>query len=139
MSGAGRVKTIGGWVLHAAVGGIMLLAGSAKLFGFFPPEELAKYGLGDQVRLIGAGEVLTALLLLVPRTSPLGLLLASAFWGGAICIHMSHGESYVMQSALLVLVWVGAYLRNPAFFAPLFGAAPTAKEEALLAAHPSGD
>jgi hypothetical protein len=89
--------------------------------------------------MIGAGEVLTALMLLIPRTSPLGLLLASAFWGGAICIHMSHGESYVVQSALLVLTWVGAYLRNPAFFAPLFGSTRGAKEELSLASTASED
>jgi len=39
--------------------------------------------------------------------------LASAFWGGTICIHMAHGEPYVFQAVLLVLTWTGAYLRNP--------------------------
>jgi hypothetical protein len=73
-----------------------------------------KYGLGEQARLIGAGALLTALLLLVPRTAPLGVLLASAFWGGAICIHLAHGEPYVVQAVQLVLTWAGAYLRNPA-------------------------
>jgi hypothetical protein len=70
-----------------------------------------KYGLGDQVRLIGAGAILTALLLLMPRTSSLGILLTSSFWGGAICIHMAHGEPYLLQAVLLVLSWAGAYLR----------------------------
>ena len=73
-----------------------------------------RYGLGDQARLIGAGALLTALLLLVPRTSSLGILLASSFWGGAICIHMAHGEPYVLQAVLLVLSWAGACLRYPA-------------------------
>ena len=31
-------KTITGWVLHGLVGGIMILAGSAKVFGLFPPD-----------------------------------------------------------------------------------------------------
>jgi len=31
-------KTIAGWVLHGLIGGIMILAGSAKVFGLFPPD-----------------------------------------------------------------------------------------------------
>ena len=105
---------IAGLVLHIVIGGLMIFTGSQKILGLVPPEALAKYGLDEQVRLIGAGALLTALLLLVPRTSSLGLLLMSSFWGGAICIHMAHGESYLVQAVLLVLSWAGAYLRNPA-------------------------
>ena len=105
---------IAGLVLHTLIGGLMVFTGSEKVLGMVPPEALAKYGLGEQVRLIGAGALLTALLLLLPRTSSLGTLLASSFWGGAICIHMAHGEHYLLQVVLLVLSWAGAYLRNPA-------------------------
>ena len=109
-------RTITGLVLHVLIGGMMIFSGSAKLLGLFPPEALAKTGLGDQIGLIGAGELTTAILLLVPRTSSLGILLTSSFWGGAICLHMSHGEPYVLQSILLFLTWVGAYLRVPTMF-----------------------
>jgi hypothetical protein len=103
---------VAGLVLHLLIGGLLIITGSQKIFGLVPPETLAKYGLGEQVRLIGAGAVLTALLLLLPRTSALGTLLASAFWGGAICTHMAHGEPYLLQAVLLVLLWLGAYLRH---------------------------
>jgi hypothetical protein len=105
---------IAGLVLHLLIGGLLIFTGSQKVLGSVPPEALVRYGLGPQARLIGAGALLTALLLLIPHTSSLGILLASAFWGGAICIHMAHGEPYVLQAALLVLSWAGAYLRNPA-------------------------
>jgi hypothetical protein len=105
---------IAGLAQHILVGGLMIFTGSEKVLGRVPPEALAKYGLGEQMRLIGAGAVLTALLLLIPRTSSLGILLTSSFWGGAICIHMAHGEPYLFQAVLLVLSWAGAYLRNPA-------------------------
>ena len=124
---------IAGLVLHVLIGGLMIFAGSAKLLGLFPPEALAKHGLGDQIRLIGAGEVLTALLLLIPRTSSLGILLASSFWGGAICIHMAHGEPYVFQAVMLALTWVGAYLRNPATFSSFAGSPEMARR---IAAEP---
>ena len=105
---------IAGLVVHLLIGGMLIFTGSQKLLGSVPPEALVRYGLGEQARLIGAGALLSALLLLVPRTSSLGILLASAFWGGAVCIHMAHGESYLFQALMLVLSWAGAYLRNPA-------------------------
>jgi len=110
-------KTVAGWVLHGLVAGIMLLAGSAKGLGLFPPEEVEKLGLSVPIQVIGAGELVSAILLLVPRTASLGVLLTSAFWGGAICLHMSKGEPFVLQSVLLLLTWVGAYLRVPGTFA----------------------
>jgi len=116
MTATGKWGSIAGLVLHVLVGGMMILAGSAKVLGLFPPEAVAKSGLGEQILLIGAGELITAVLLLVPRTSSLGVLLASSFWGGAICIHMAHAEPYVVPAALLVVTWLGAYLRNPATF-----------------------
>ncbi len=105
---------IAGLVLHILIGGLLIFTGSQKVLGLVPPEALAKYGLSEQVRLIGAGALLSALLLLMPRTSSLGILLTSSFWGGAICIHMAHGEPYLIPAGLLMLSWAGAYLRNPA-------------------------
>ena len=118
-------KTIAGWVLHGLIGGIMILAGSAKIFGLFPPDQVAKMGLSLPIAVIGAGELASAVLLLIPRTSSLGLLLSSAFWGGAICLHMSKGEPFVLQSVFLLLIWVGAYLRVPGTFASFAGSSPT--------------
>ena len=104
---------VAGLALHLVIGGLLIFTGSQKVLGSASPEALVRYGLGEQVRLIGAGALLTALLLLIPRTSSLGILLSSAFWGGAICIHMAHGEPYLFQAGMLVLLWAGAYLRNP--------------------------
>lgn len=109
-------QMIGGWVVHGLIAGTMILAGSAKVFGLFPPEEVAKMGLSMPIQVIGAGELASAILLLMPRTSSLGLLLTSGFWGGAICLHMSKGELFVFQSALLLVTWVGGYLRVPGAF-----------------------
>jgi hypothetical protein len=105
-----------GLILHVLVSGMMIFAGSMKLLGFFPRDEMAKFGLGEQIYLIGAGEVISAVLLLVPRTSSLGVLLVSGFWGGTIATHMAHSEAYLFQSGMLVLTWVGGYLRSPATF-----------------------
>jgi hypothetical protein len=55
--------------------------------------------------------MVTAVLLLIPRTWLLGALAASSYWGGAICIHMAHGESFNPPAVLLILTWAGALLR----------------------------
>jgi hypothetical protein len=104
---------LAGLILHIAIGGLMIAAGLPKILGLAPPEHVEKMGLSGHIQLIGVGELMTGILLLVPRTSSLGILLTSSFWGGAICIHMSHGEPYVLQSVFLVLSWTGAWLRNP--------------------------
>jgi hypothetical protein len=110
-----------GLVLHILIGGLLIFTGLQKVLASVPPDALVKLGLGEQMWLIGTGALATALLLLLPRTSSLGVLLATAFWGGAICIHMAHGEPYVLQAVLLVLSWAGAYLRNPATLSSFFG------------------
>ena len=109
-------KMVGGWVLHGLIAGMMILAGSAKVFGLFPPEEVAKLGLSLPIQVIGTGELGSANLLLIPRTSSLGLLLTSGFWGGAICLHISKAEPFVIQSVFLLITWVGGYLRVPGAF-----------------------
>jgi hypothetical protein len=122
-------KTIVGWVLHGLVGGSMILAGSAKIFGLFPPDQVAKMGLSLPIQVIGSGELVSAILLLVPRTSSLGVLLTTGFWGGAICLHMSKGEPFVLQSVFLLLTWAGAYLRVPGTLASF--AVPALRERPI--------
>jgi hypothetical protein len=129
-----RGKTAG-LALHILIGGLMILTGSEKVLGLVPREALARYGLGEHVRLIGAGALAAALLLLIPRTSSLGILLTSAFWGGALCIHMAHGEPYLVQGVMLVLLWLGAYLRNPATLSS-FSVLPGRAREAAAKSDP---
>jgi hypothetical protein len=127
---------IAGLVLHVLIGGLLMFTGSQKVLGPAPPEALVKLGLGGQARLIGAGAILTALLLLIPRTSSLGVLLTSSFWGGAICLHMAHGELYLFQAAMLVLTWAGAYLRDPATLSS-FSGPPGVTREAAAESEPA--
>src|SRR5262245_1552512 len=123
-----------GLVLHLLIGGLLIFTGSQRVLGSVPPETLVKFGLGEQARLIGAGAILSALLLLIPRTSSLGILLTSSFWGGAICTHMAHGEPYLVQAGLLVLSWAGAYLRNPATLSSFSGRPGRTREVAAESA-----
>jgi hypothetical protein len=110
-----------GLVVHCLIAALMIVTGLQKVLGSVPPAALVTYRLGDEARVIGAGAIVTALLLVIPRTSSFGILLTSSFWGGAICIHMAHGEPYLLQVAMLLLSWAGAYLRKPAAPSTLVG------------------
>ena len=136
MKGRRNWGQVAGLVLHVLVGGLLIVTGAQKVFGSVPPEALVSYGLGEQARLIGAGALFSALLLVIPRTSSFGLLLTSSFWGGAICIHMAHGEPYLFQAAMLVLSWAGAYLRNPATLGS-FSGPPGMTREAAATSEPA--
>jgi len=104
-----------GIVLNVLVAGMLIFAGSLKVFGSGSPEmaeQFSKYGLQDHILLIGYGELACALLLILPWTSPFGTLMTSGFWGGTICLLMSHGDNYTLNAGLLALTWLGAYLRG---------------------------
>ena len=114
-----KAKKIAGWVLHVLIAALIIMAGVFKLVKMNDPEmaaEMAKSGLEGKVALVGAGEAIAAVLLLIPRTSSLGLLLVSGFWGGVIATHMTQGKEFISGSVFLALTWLAAYLRDPRAF-----------------------
>jgi hypothetical protein len=117
---AARIRTIAGLVIHVLIGAILIMAGSFKLFGTMPPEaidQLQKSGLLEDLKLIGTGELITAITLIIPWTSSLGVLLASGFWGGVIATHMATDGQIAAGSVFLALTWLGGWLRNPELLA----------------------
>jgi hypothetical protein len=110
-----RTSRIAGLTGHVLVALPMLVAGVGKAFHLAPERVNAMFAttfhLDGQMTIIGLGELLCVALLLVPRTLPLGILTTSAYWGGAIVIHMSSAQSYLVPSVLLILSWAGYVLR----------------------------
>jgi hypothetical protein len=105
-----------GIVLNVLIAAFILFAGSMKVFFSSPEmiEQVNKIGLGDRLQLIGWGEIITAILLVLPWTSSLGALMTSGFWGGVICINMAQHKDdlVILGSVLLALTWLGSYLRG---------------------------
>lgn len=104
-------RRIAGWVLAGLIAALLLFSAYSK---FMIPEmavNFEKWGLGNWRIIIACGEIIAALLFLFPRTNIFGVLLPSALMGGAIVVHMSHGEPFIMQSVILVLVI--RFIRNP--------------------------
>lgn len=105
---------VAGWVLTVLLALLFMVSAGFKLSGSEEVgKQFAKLGLQGQERLIASGELISAVLFLIPLTHPLGVLLLSSYMGGAILAHMSHGEPYLSQSIILVLIWVTGFLRRP--------------------------
>jgi hypothetical protein len=110
----GRGRRITGWVLTGLLTALFVASAAIKLAGAAQVVEMfQKWGLENHLLLIGAGELTSALLFAIPQTHSLGVLLLSAYMGGAIVTHMQHGEAYIAQSVILVLIWVAGFLRHP--------------------------
>ena len=108
-------RDLAGTVL-ITLGGLLLLASAAAKLTRVPQvvAQLGAFGFGGhKLTLIATAEVLSSLLFLIPRTRSAGLLLVSAFLGGAIATHMQHDQSVLQPAAVLAFLWLGAWLRHP--------------------------
>lgn len=109
---------ITGMALQGLIALVLVSSGAVKLLK--PPkmivENFTKWHLIGRIKLIGAGELAAGVLLALPWTNPFGVLVASANWGGAITVHMSHDENYAPPAVFLILLWAGTALRYPALF-----------------------
>ncbi|MBL4703620.1 MAG: DoxX family protein [Flavobacteriales bacterium] len=109
-----KTMKIIGWVISGLIAGLLLFSAFGKLSGMLEVEEMfIKMGLTDWKVIIGIGEMVSAILFLIPKTQSLGTLLLSSYMGGAIVVHMQGEESILLQSAILVFVWIASVLRNP--------------------------
>lgn len=85
-------------------------------------EEVATMFTGNNIDswtlIIGIGEIVSALLFVIPQTMRLGTVLLSSYFGGAIMFHMSHPmeefQSFVGTIVFLVAVWILSWLRGNA-------------------------
>lgn len=107
-----KIRKISAWVISGLLTALFLFSAYGK---FTQPEMMEGMKLGDWRIIIAIGEIVSALLFLVPRTNLYGTLLLSSYMGGAIILHMTGAQSIVMPSVVLVLVWVVAVLRNPIY------------------------
>jgi hypothetical protein len=106
-----KTRKIAGWVIAGLLLALFAFSAAGKLF--LQPEQMDKLHLADWRIIIAIGEISSALLFLFPKTNIYGTLLLSAYMGGAIIIHMTGGLSIVMPSAVLIIIWIGGFLRNP--------------------------
>jgi hypothetical protein len=107
------VQLLATWVpaLLIASSGVLKLSGNPKIV-----ETMTALGVGRHVRLLGVMEVAFAALFVVPATMRLGFLLASCYFGGAIATELSHDALKANPFVPIVLLWVGAFVRDRSIF-----------------------
>ncbi len=108
-----KKRKITGWVIAGLITALLLFSAMGKFMMPEMAENFSKWGLGDWRIIIAVGEIISALLFLFPKTNIFGAFLLSAHMGGAIVTHMLHGEPFIVQSVILILIWVTAFVRNP--------------------------
>jgi len=95
---------------------VLLLGSAAAKLAHVPAvvAQMSANGVsGDRLTFVGILEILSAVSLLIPATRSIGLLLISSFLGGAIATHLEHGQPIVPPSIVLILAWLGTWLRHP--------------------------
>jgi hypothetical protein len=98
------------------LGGLMLLGSAGVKLARVPivVSQMAAMGFdGNKLIFIAALEVVSAVIFLIPLTRSAGLLLVSAYLGGAIATHLQHDLPLIQPSFVLLLIWLGAWLRHP--------------------------
>jgi len=79
-------------------------------------EEMSKLGVGRYLRLLGVMEIAFAALFVVPATMKLGFILASCYFAGAIATELSHDVLKANPFVPIVLLWIGAFIRDRSIF-----------------------
>ncbi len=115
-----NVRRTVGLVLIWLVGLALAASAVLKLLGLVGDSASAG-GFGPLLRPLGIVGLAAAALLLVPMTHRLGLLLCTAYFGGAMAVSISDsGLAEALPSAILqALLRTGATLRTPDLLGPL--------------------
>ena len=108
-----KSRKIIAWILAGLLMALYLFSAAGKLF--LHPEQMEQMKLADWRIIIAIGEIVSAVLFLLPKTNKFGVLLLSSYMGGAIILHMTGGISIVLPSVVLIVVWIVGFLRNPSF------------------------
>jgi len=114
-----RRSVVAGRVLTAIVALLLTLDAGVKLVGAKAAVEgSAQLGFTpQQVFVIGIIAVVCLVLYLIPRTAPIGAVLWTGYFGGAIVTHFRLGNplfTHVLFPIYVsILIWGSLYLRDP--------------------------
>ena len=95
---------------------VVMMVFSAVMKMLKPDEvvtEFTRLGYPETVVIgIGILELLCAVVYSIPRTSYLGAILLTAYFGGATATHVRIGDVFIWPVIGGVLTWAGLYLRD---------------------------
>jgi DoxX-like family len=105
-----------GWALVLFVGLFLMFDGGARIVKWAPfIDGLTRFGYDASLAVpIGLSLLVSAILMLVPRTALLGSILVTGYLGGATATQVRAKDPwFLFPIALGVMIWLGLYLREP--------------------------
>ena len=95
--------------LVLGLGGINKIVGTTEMVNNFTFMNLLPY-----IEFIGIVEIVSVILLLIPRTSLYGAVLVGSIMSAAVALHLSlmGGDDIVWPFMIGSFAWVGYFLRN---------------------------
>lgn len=109
------------WISYVMSGLVILFMLMDGLMKFVKPKEVIEgtlaLGFGEEhLPIIGTLGLLTTLLYVIPRTSVLGAILLTGYFGGVVATHVRLNNplfSHILFTVYFgILIWGGLWLRN---------------------------
>lgn len=79
-------------------------------------EVYSRTGIVEYMKLFAIAEILFVTLFIMNSTMRIGFFLLTAYYGGAMAVELSHGNMFVFPAGILIIIWVGAFLRDKSLF-----------------------
>lgn len=110
-----KTKNIIGWILSGLIGLMLIASAIDKIIGSANAIKMsASFGISPNTySILGIIEIISVILFLIPRTAILGLLLLTAYLGGAIATHLQHHQDILFPCAFEAVLWIAAVIRFP--------------------------
>lgn len=93
----------------------LIFVGCCKIFGLYQTKEIFEATKLQNFRVVvGIIEILISILIILPRTSKVGIFLLGIVMGGAISFHLSHLQGKVIEAPIIILstATIGYIIRN---------------------------
>lgn len=123
-----RMGNVIGWICAILPAALTIFSGIMEFVMSMTDPEIIAYvtrlGITGMEYPLGATKLLIAGLFLWPRTSTVGFVLMVGYYGGALATNITHAipmAEYFPIVAVLVLLTISAYFRNPELLTRLKG------------------
>ncbi len=115
-----------GWICALLVAALNVFAGISKFLPVAPdsPQAVMMQSMGitpSIAYVLGTIELVTVVLLLIPRTSTIGFVIMVGYLGGVTATLITHSQDATVGYIALALLTVSAYVRNPELLSRLKG------------------
>jgi hypothetical protein len=113
-----KTKNIISIILMALPAFVLIMGGLMKVLGKEPEsvmQFLTGHGFGNYIMALGFTELIIAALFIYSKTTKIGFLLASCYFGGALCLEISGGQP-LASAIFLTILWTAMFLRNKEMF-----------------------